>query len=227
MTLAAACPRCPAPVARIGVDGAWSCPEHGTVVPVWRTRQPSYDDFVDHLALAGSFPSYLPWPLGPWEVTDFAVVGDGGDSGADRVGATLTAVSGTSELDGPVEVLIVAEEAGVGLGARCAGTLGHDPGPEFGHGPPGARVRVGSQQVPLWPVSLWPGSGSAETPGAHGAGEWDRSVLVGETDGRWLWLVLRPASALLLLRDEWILRDVSGLGPSLVELTFGGPSASW
>ena len=37
----------------------------------------------------------------------------------------------------------------------------------------------------------------------------DRAVLVGEAEGRWLWLVLRPASALLLLRDDWILRDVS------------------
>lgn len=220
MSLAAACPRCPAPVARTGPGDAWSCPEHGAVVPVWRTDGPSYDDFVEHLTMAGSFPSYLPWPLGPgWEVTDFAVVGDGGDTRA-----TLTAVAGTSELDGPVEVLIVAEEAGVGLGARCAGTVGDDPGPEFGSGPATAKLRVGSQQVPLWPVSLWPDSAG---PGTDGVGEWDRSVVVGETDGRWLWLVLRPASAMLLLRDEWILRDVSGLGPSLVELSFGGHSASW
>ena len=47
------------------------------------------------------------------------------------------------------------------------------------------------------------------------------------TDGRWLWIVLRPASAILLLRDEWILRDVSGIGPPLVEMPFGGPSPPW
>ncbi|MEX0429361.1 DUF6758 family protein [Nocardioides sp. DS6] len=219
MSLAAACPRCPAPVARTGPDAAWSCPEHGPVVPVWRTEQPSYDDFVDHLTLAGGFPSYLPWPLGPgWQVTDFAVVGD-----ADRASATLTAVSGTSDLDGPVEVLIVAEEAGVGLGARCAGTLGQDPGPEFGAGPPTAKLRVAHQLVPLWPLSPW-----SDQPGASdGVGEWDRSVVVGETEGRWLWVVLRPASAMLLLRDEWILRDASALGPALVELSFGGPGAGW
>jgi hypothetical protein len=38
---------------------------------------------------------------------------------------------------------------------------------------------------------------------------------------------MRPASAVLLLRDDWLLRDVSVLGPGLVELPFGGPAPSW
>ena len=63
------------------------------------------------------------------------------------------------------------------------------------------KVRVDLAPVPLWAVST---SDSDE--------EFDRSVLVGEAAGRWLWLVLRPASAMLLLRDEWILRDASGAG---------------
>jgi hypothetical protein len=50
----------------------------------------------------------------------------------------------------------------------------------------------------------------------------DRSVFVGEAHGRWLWLVLRPASAALLLKDEWILIDVADLGPELVDVPFGG-----
>ena len=54
-----------------------------------------------------------------------------------------------------------------------------------------------------------------------------RSVLAGEAAGRWLWIVLRPASALLLLQDEWILRDVSALGPQLLETPFGGPRPGW
>ena len=58
-------------------------------------------------------------------------------------------------------------------------------------------------------------------------GEWDRSVVVGEASGRWLWLVIRPASAILLLREEWQLRDVSGLGMALVEVPFGGPHTRW
>jgi hypothetical protein len=78
------------------------------------------------------------------------------------------------------------------------------------------RVRIGSQSVPLWAVST-----SAADP------ELDRSVVAGEAGGRWLWVVLRPASAILLLRDEWILRDVSGVGPPLVEMSFGGTRPAW
>jgi hypothetical protein len=78
------------------------------------------------------------------------------------------------------------------------------------------RIRIGSQSVPLWAVST-----------ASSDRELDRSVVAGEAGGRWLWVVLRPASAMLLLRDEWILRDVSGIGPPLVEMAFGGPSPAW
>jgi hypothetical protein len=212
MSLAAGCPRCPTPVARVGDGGAWSCPDHGVVRPLWRPEEATYDGFVAHLDRAGAFPTYLPWPLSPgWQITDFAVVAD--DRGAT---ASLTCVSGPSELDGPVDVLVIAEEAGVGLGARCAGTTGDDPGSELGDGPASARLRIGSQAVSLWPIST---SGEA--------GEWDRSVVVGEAAGRWLWLVLRPASAMLLLHDGWQLRDVSALGMALVELPFGGPRSAW
>jgi len=193
-------------VARIGQDGGWSCPDHGAVPPLWQPDRSAYEGFVDHLRLAGSFPTYLPWPLRPgWTLTDFAVVGDRGSACA-----TLTEVAGSTELDGPVEMLIVAEEPGTGLGGRVAGTDGDAP--SIGAGLSEARVRVDGQVVALWPVSTF----------ADGAdGEWDRSVVVGEAAGRWLWLVMRPASALLMLRDDWLLRDVSGLGPSLVELPFG------
>ncbi|MCW2794766.1 DUF6758 family protein [Nocardioides sp.] len=213
MSLSAGCPRCSAPIAEWsdGSDHGWSCPEHGAVLPLWRPAEASYDAFVEHLQTAAAFPTYLPWPMSPgWGVTDFAVVADR----PDRARATMTCCSGTSDLDGPVDVLVVTEEAGTGLGARCAGTRHDDPG--VGEGPPAVRVRVESLQVSLWPVST-----SGQT------GEWDRSVVVGEAHGRWLWIVLRPASAMLLLRDEWILRDVSRLGPPLVETTFGGPRPPW
>jgi hypothetical protein len=58
-------------------------------------------------------------------------------------------------------------------------------------------------------------------------GELDRSVVAGEAQGRWLWIVLRPASAVLLLRDDWMLRDVSGLGAPLLEVSYGGPTPLW
>ena len=190
------------------------CPDHGGRLPLWRpTDEASYDGFAEALALSRSFPTYLPWPMSPgWSVTDFAVVGDG----EDQVAATLTCVSGTSDLDGPVDVIVVAEEVGTGLGGRCASTRYDDPGAEIALRPPTARVRVDGQSVSLWDVS----TSSAD-------GEFDRSVLAGEAAGRWLWIVLRPASALLLLQDEWILRDVSGVGPELVETPFGGHRPGW
>ena len=216
MSLSVGCPRCPAPVGETG-DGGWACPEHGVVVPLWHPESTSYDDFAGHLGRAGAFPTYLPWPLGPgWSVTDFAVA-------SPRTGdakATMTCVSGTSALDGPVDVMVVSEEPGTGLGARIAGLADAagrvDPGEEVGEGPPTIKVRVGNHTVGLWPVSI-----------SSSQGEWDRSVVAGEAEGRWLWLVLRPASAILLMRDDWILRDVSATGPQLVALPFGGPAPPW
>jgi hypothetical protein len=182
-------------------------------VPLWRPDEPTYDGFVEHLRTAGAFPTYVPWPMGPgWALTDFAVAA----AAQGQATAALTCTSGTSELDGPVDVLVVTEEAGTGLGARCAGTRYIDPGHEIGERPPSARVRIGSQPVNLWDIST-----------SSSDGEFDRSVLAGEASGRWLWIVLRPASALLLFRDDWILRDVSGAGPELVELPFGGHRPGW
>jgi len=217
MPLRTECPRCPAPLGESHDDDAgdgWRCPEHGLTPVLRRPDEATYDEFVEVLQQAGEFPTYLPWPMSPgWSVTDFGVVG-GGDARA-----TVTCSSGTSSLDGPVDVFVVSEESGTGLGARCAGTNHLDPGPEIGVGSPAVRVRIGSQSVPLWAVSTATETGSDR--------ELDRSVVAGEAHGRWLWLVLRPASAMLLLRDEWILRDVSGIGPPLVEMSFGGPAPAW
>ncbi|WP_231122956.1 DUF6758 family protein [Nocardioides sambongensis] len=211
------CPRCVVPIARTGAGG-WACPEHGEVAPLWKPTEVTYAAFTEHLARAGTFPTYLPWPLGPgWSVTDFAVVEDGVPR------ATMTCVSGATALDGPVDVMVVSEETGTGLGARVAGLpAGPDglPGrPLHGgvaDGPPEVKVKLDAHTVGLWPVST-----------SRSEVEWDRSVLAGEAHGRWLWLVLRPASAILLLRDLWILRDVSVTGPQLVTLPFGGPAPSW
>ncbi|MGN6576805.1 MAG: DUF6758 family protein [Nocardioides sp.] len=52
-------------------------------------------------------------------------------------------------------------------------------------------------------------------------------MFAGEAHGRWLWLVFRPASAALLLKDEWVLHDLSDLGPELVDLPFGGSPPAW
>jgi hypothetical protein len=211
MSLSAWCPRC-----RERLDPASSvgeCPRHGRQPPLWRPGQTSYDAFTAHLRLSGSFPSYVPWPLAAgWRISDFGVVA----GGSGRAVATVTCCTGATEADGRVDVLVVAEETGVGLGGRCAGLPTADPGQGFGVGPPTARVRIGSRGVPLWPVST-----------STADGELDRSVVAGEALGRWLWIVLLPAPAVLLMKDPWILRDVSGEGPHLVALPFDGPGPVW
>lgn len=216
MSLAAGCPRCPTPLVQLGAGpGGWSCPAHGPIRPLWRPAEASYDAFAEHLGLASGFPTYLPWPLSPgWSVTDFGTVG--GVSW--RPTATMSCCSGPTDIDGPVDLLVVTEELGTGLGARCAGRPHDEPGDEVGAGPPAVRVQVDGKHVPLWLVT----SGTPEADR-----DLDRSVLAGEAGGRWLWIVLRPAAAVLLLADEWAFRDVSGLGPTLVEMPFGGPAPSW
>lgn len=203
------CPRCAAPVT--GADASWACVVHGPVSPLWTPAESTYDAFVAHLEKAGDFPTLLPWPMGAgWVVSDFALV-----AGPRGTLGTLTCCSGTSALDGPVDVFVVTEEPGTGLGARVARLSGPDP-VDVGEGPPLTKVRIGSASVQLWAVST---SAADE--------EFDRVVVAGEAAGRWLWMVLRPASAMLLLRDEWILRDVAGVGPPLVEMPFGGPRPPW
>lgn len=209
MTLSASCPRCPRPVTV--EDGLCVCPTHGRLEALWRPALASYDDFGMHLLAARDFPTWLRWPMpANWSVSDFGRVGN------DETLATVTCVTGTHELDGPVDLCVVTEEPGTGLGARVAGLAAADPGPEVGQGPPTARVRLGGHPVLLWPVST-----------SAFEGELDRSVLVGEGQGRWLWLVLRPASALLALQEEWSFDDAAGIGPALLEVEFTGPPQPW
>jgi len=207
MALSVGCPRCDTPVhVEVDVDGdRCVCPTHGPVPPLWRPDTCSYEDFGEHLLAAGSFPTWLPWPLAAgWRVSDFGRVGRG------ETRATMTRVTGTTDADGVVEFCVVSEEPGTGLGARCAG-LESDPGPELGRGSPVAQVRLGLKSVPLWGLS------TSEAP------ESDRTVLVGEGMGRWLWVVLTPASAVLMLLEELGLTDAARMGPSLLEVEFGEP----
>lgn len=211
MTLAAGCPRCASPVTDAG--GTWSCLDHGSITPLWRPAVAGYEALAEHLIRAGSMPTFLPWPLPPgWTVTDFGSVSEPGHEGR----ASIITTSGPSDLDGVVEVSVISEEPGVGLGARCARLDRSDPGAEIGDGPPLAKVRVDGHPISLWPVVTSVADVS-----------FDRSVFAGEAHGRWLWLVLRPASAALLLKDEWILLNIADLGPQLIDLSFGGSPPAW
>jgi hypothetical protein len=185
---------------------------HGTIHPLWRPEQVDYGTFAELVGRSAELPTYLPWPMSPgWSIADFGCVEGGGGTHA-----TVTTTVGTSDLDGPVEVTVISEEPGVGLGARCAGTAYDDPGEQIGLGQHAIHVRAGGRAVAMWAVDP-----SIEDD------LFAKSVFAGEADGRWLWLVIRPASAALLLRDEWLLADVTGFGPEALEMPFGGARPSW
>ena len=158
-------------------------------------------------------PTLLPWPLTPgWTVTDFGTV-----AAPDREArASFVTVTGASDLDGVVELSVVSEEPGRRPRRPLRRGGPHRPG---GRDRGGAAAREGPhRRAPDLPVA-----------GAHQRHDatFDRSVFAGEANGRWLWLVLRPASAALLLKDEWILMNIADLGPELIDLPFGGSPPAW
>jgi hypothetical protein len=126
-------------------------------------------------------PIWLPWPLpAGWLVTGFGAAGD------ERTGVrgSVVALSGPSITHGPADMLLIAEEPGVGLGAGYAGLAGPDPGEGVGAGPPHAKVNVNGHPTPLWCVPDVPG---------------DRAAYAGEALGRWLWTIAWPPDAGWLL----------------------------
>lgn len=210
VSLEASCPRCSSETTE--EDGTIVCPLHGAGVPLWRPTSADYTHFAELVGRVAELPTYLPWPMSPgWTISDFGCV-----ASPERAFATVTTTVGTSDLDGPVEVTIVSEDPGVGLGARCAGTPYDDPGHQVGVGMPAVKVRAGGRSVPMWAVD------SRDDDDLLA-----RSVFAGEADGRWLWLIIRPAAAALLLRDEWLLADVTGFGPEALEMPFGGDRPTW
>jgi hypothetical protein len=137
-----------------------------------------------------------------WLVTGFAGAGD------DRTGtrACVVALSGPNPVGGPGEMLLISEEPGVGLGARFAGLPGPDPGESFATGAPHALVRFGHHEFPLWHT-----------------GAPDRAAFAGEVLATWLWVVLWPATAGVLLVEDLPLRDLRDPGQDL-DLPFGAAS---
>jgi hypothetical protein len=217
MALVAECPRCPAAV--VAQAEQWVCPLHGVTPPLWRARSADYDSLVEHLELADGLPTWVPWPLPPgWSITDFGVVCPG-----DHTGATVVACSGLTDSDGLVSLTVVSEEPGTGLGARVTGVVHDDPGAQTHDRPVQTRAQVGGVAVPLWLLST--SGGGAINDGQEEP--WDRAVLVGEAQGRWLWLLTTPASAALGLGGWGPLEQLGDRGPALVELPFGARTTDW
>ncbi|MBA0051437.1 hypothetical protein E0L36_11200 [Streptomyces sp. AJS327] len=201
------CPKCGGRVRAPGLFAdSWQCDLHGTVHPL----QPVIPPSVEALAVAVGrtrVPVWMLWPLPVgWLFTGVASAGD------DRSGGRATAVacSGPSPLGGTGELLLVAEELGVGLGARYAGIPGPDPGPQIcGGRPPNVKVLAAGRPTPLWHVA-----GSPD----------DRAVFAGEACGLWLWAIVWPEMSGLLLYDELVLTDLRDAGAEVDLLPCGALS---
>jgi hypothetical protein len=203
MRIAPTCPRCGGPVREPNVwSSAWQCDVHGEVHPLRMVYSPSVEG-VEGLLSGAAVPVWLPWPLPTgWLVTGFAGAGD------QRTGTRgcAVALSGPNPVGGPGEMLLISEEPGLGLGARLAGLAGPDPGSDFAAAPPHACVRFGNHEFPLWHV---------DAP--------ERAAFAGEMMGHWLWLILWPDTAGVLLVEPLELRDLRDPGQDL-DLPFGALS---
>jgi hypothetical protein len=184
-------------------SSAWTCDLHGEVCPLQPVVQP-HAEVLHDVVRRSAVPVWLPWPLPRgWLLTGIAHAGD------ERTGARAVAVacSGPAPLGGMGELVLVAEEPGVGLGAHLAGLEGPDPGTFDATAPPHAKVHAAGHPTPLWLV---------DCPD-------DRAVYVGEAMALWLWAVLWPASAGHLFVEELLLTDLRDVPPDL-ELPYGALS---
>ena len=96
-------------------------------------------EHLRQVAAQSAVPIWVPWPLpAGWLVTGLAWAGD--DPG--RLRAVAVACTGPNPLGGTGDMVLVAEEPGVGLGARYAGIPGPDPGglARRNHRPDDARL---------------------------------------------------------------------------------------
>ncbi len=178
----------------------WVCEVHGRVAPYHRSTA----DALSAVTATAIVPVWSPLPLlSAWSMTGLGWCGD------ERTGAcaTVLAVSGPSPLGGPADLLLVAEEPGVGLGARLAGIDGTDPGASV-DGAPDAKILAAGHPTPLW----------------RAASAGDRTAFVGEAGGVWLWAVLWPAAAELILLEHVELHDLRHDAHASLLLPVGAPS---
>ena len=103
---------------------------------------------------------------------------------------------------------------GSGSGARYAGLAGTDAGPDAPYlserTAPHARVHAAGHPTALWSVEGAP----------------DRAVYVGEALGHWLWVVLWPDTAGLMVLDRFVLVDLRDAG-HVLDVPLGAASPGW
>lgn len=198
------CPRCEAAVRPPGLmSSEWTCERHGVVQPLRVVPKVGPELLAQAVARSG-VPLWCPLPPVPgWTVTGLAVAGD--DRGPTP--ATALALGGPSPLGGPADMVLVAEEPGVGLGARYAGVEELDPGTCVG-GAHEEKVEAAGHPTALWRCDSAP----------------DRVAFVGEALGVWLWAVLWPPAAELVLLEHVVLHDLRDAAHAMQVLPFGAPT---
>ncbi len=190
MSMARTCPRCSGPLRPPGLmDSGWVCADHGEVTaPYARLPHPTHDA-IRQLAQEPGVPLWSALPLpGGWTLAGLGVAND---ARTGHARGTVVALAGPCPTGGPADLLLVAEEPGLGLGEHVAGMPGLDPG-DCTRGAPDATVAVAGHLTPLWRCQSDP----------------DRVAFVGEALGVWLWAVLWPPEAELVLLEQVQLHDL-------------------
>jgi hypothetical protein len=205
MTAAPTCPRCSGVLRAPGLMSSdWVCDLHGSVSPYHRALMPLSAEVVAVAASRSDVPLWSPLPLlAGWAVAGLGWCGDD----RRRASAVALAFMGPSPLGGPADLVLVAEEPGSGLGARLAGVDGLDPGDSVS-GAPDAKIIAAGHPTALWRCQSAP----------------DRVAFVGEALGVWLWAVLWPPAAELVLLEHVELHDVRSKEHAVLDLPVGAPS---
>ncbi len=202
MTAAPTCPQCSGALRAPGLMSSdWACDQHGAVTPYHRAAMPLSTEALAQVASRSAVPLWAPLPLLPgWSVTGLGWCGDERRQSS----AAAVALMGPSPLGGPADLVLVAEEPGSGLGARIAGFEGSDPGACVVDAPD-AKITVAGH-----PTALWRCQGSP-----------DRMAFVGEALGVWLWAVLWPPAAELVLLEHVELHDLRHEAHAGLDLPIG------
>lgn len=185
------------------MSSEFRCARHGPVLPLrrWSSVTPAV---VRTVAESSHVPLWAPLPLPPgWLVTGLESAGREGDGAR----AVTLSLCGPSPLGGPVDLLLLSEEPGVGLAARRAGLPDLDLLPLLGTAPD-AKVETAGHPTALWRL---------DTPA-------DRVAFAGEAGGVWFVAVLWPPSAELLLLEHVALHDLRAERHVGAELPVGAPT---
>jgi hypothetical protein len=217
------CPRCGEVCRAPGWwSDSWTCTAHGAIAPV-HPAIGSSAEATRQLAQRSQVPLWLPWPLPVgWVVSGLQHAGDehtgpvaavlaaSGPNPFPQSAGTLRISSGGPEPDRLADLLLVAEQPGVGLGARLAGLRDVDPGERIvdrlTHTAAHLKLSAKGHEVPLWAVPV---------P--------DGAAYVGEAAGVWLWALLWPEQAAAVLLEPFELVDLRDPGHRL-EVPYGALS---